>query len=211
MVAECLAAEGDSAALPYIDKIGELLPWDAEAVRAELLWRTRRPEQATETLEKFFRALPAEPWPRPELIKRSLARAEALANSDRSRMAADFLYNALRKPFSVFNNENDRLATELAIGIYLDGDHPGENTLAAIAPYEPHILWQRQFLQVRKDCYSALHNSRAEQARRDFEEFMRSEASTADVASLANEIKSRAADINPDAAPTQAPATGPRQ
>ena len=96
----------------------------------------------------------------------------------------------MRKPFSVFNNESDRLATELAIGIYLDGDHPGENTRAAIEAFEPHILWQRQFLQVRKDCYSALGNPRAEQARRDFEEFMKNEASTADVTALTKKIKS---------------------
>lgn len=193
MVAECLAVEGDSAALPYIDKVGEFLPWDAEAIRAELLWRQRRPEEAAETLEKFFRALQNDPWPTRELIKRSLTRAEALANSDRSRMAADFLYNALRKPFSVSNNESDRLATELAIGIYLDGDHPGKNTVAAIAPYEPHILWQRQFLQVRKDCYSAMNNSRAEQARRDLDEFMKHEAVTADVSTLTEKIRAQSA------------------
>src|ERR1700730_12525063 len=190
LVAECLAAAGDSAALPYIDKLAEILPWDADAIRAELFWTGRRPQEAADTLEKFFRALHDEPWPSRELIKRSLARAEVVANSDRSKIVADFLYNALRKPFSVFNNESDRLATELAIGIYLDGDHPGENTRAAIEAFEPHILWQRQFLQVRKDCYSALGNPRAEQARRDFEEFMKNEASTADVTALTKKIKS---------------------
>ena len=123
--------------------------------------------EAAETLEKLFRALSDDPWPSRELIQRSLTRAESLAGSDRSRIAADFLYKALGKPFAVFNNESDRLATELAIGIYLDGGRPGENTLAGIAPYEPHVVWRRPFLQLRKDCYTALNNSRAEQARRD--------------------------------------------
>src|SRR5712692_2380284 len=177
LVAECMAAAADSAALPYIDKLAEILPWDAEAVRAELFWRKRRPQEATEALEKFFRALHDEPWPARELIKRSLSRAEAIANSDRSKIAADFLYNALRTPFCVFNNEADRMAAELALGMYVDGDHPGKYTLPAVEAFEPHVLWQRQFLQVRKDCYSASNDSRAEKARCDLQEFMKNEAS----------------------------------
>ena len=199
LVAECMAAAGDSAAFPYIDKLAEILPWDAEAIRAELFWRTRRPEEAAETLEKLFRALHDEPWPSRELINRSLARAEGVANSDRSKIVADFLYNALRTPFSVFSNESDRLATELAIGIYLDGDQAGKYTFQAVEAFEPHILWQRQFLQVRKDCYSALHNFRAEQARRDFEEFMKREASTADVSMLTREIETHSRQSSPTA------------
>jgi spermidine synthase len=199
LVAECMAAAGDSAAFPYIDKLAEILPWDAEAIRAELFWRTRRPEEAAETLEKFFRALHDEPWPTRELIKRSLARAEGVANSDRSKIAANFLYNALRTPFSVFSNESDRLATQFAIGIYLDGDQPGKYTFQAVEAFEPHILWERQFLQVRKDCYSALHNFRAEQARRDFEEFMKREASTADVSMLTREIETHSRQSSPTA------------
>ena len=199
MIAECLASEGDSAALPYIDKVREFRPWEADAIRAELLWRQRRPEEAAETLEKLFHALEDDPWPSRELIKRSLARADALANSDRSRTAANFFYNALRKPFSVFNNEDDRLATELTIGVYLDGDRPGENTRAAIAAYEPHPLWQREFLQLRKDCYSNLQDPHAEQARRDLDEFMRHEAATADERAMAKKIQARSA--NSDAYP----------
>lgn len=210
MVAECLAAEGNSAALPYIDKLSDLLPWNALAVRAELSWREQKPQDAADTLQRFFRALHDEPWPSAGLIKRSLSRAEALANSDRSGMVADFFYDALRRPFSIFSNESDRLATALAIAIYLDRDRPGENTLAALEAYEPHVLWQRQFLQVRKDCYSALHNPHAEQARRDFEDFMKSEPLTTDVTALASEIKSRSTKVDPSTAPTQAPALEPR-
>ena len=57
MLAECLAAQGDDAALPYIEKLGDVLPLDAEAIRAEMLWRERRPQEATETLEKLLHAL----------------------------------------------------------------------------------------------------------------------------------------------------------
>ncbi|HST30572.1 MAG TPA: fused MFS/spermidine synthase [Chthoniobacterales bacterium] len=191
MIGECLAEQGDSAALSYIDKIRESFPWDADAIHAELLWRQRRPEEAAETLEKLFRALSDNPWPNRELINRSLTRAESLARSDRSGVVAGFLYDALSKPFSVFNNESDRMATRLAIGIYADGGRSGEKTLAAIESYEPHIVWRRQFLQLRKDCYIALNSPRAEQARRDLDEFMRHEAASDDVSTLTKEIQAR--------------------
>lgn len=197
MLAECLAAQGDDAALPYIEKLGDLLPLDAEAIRAEMLWRERRPQEATETLEKLLHALSQDPWPARELIKRSLTRAETIASSDRSKMAAGLLYNALRAPFCVYINESDRLGTWLALGIYLDGDHPGDYTLPALEAFEPHVLWQHKFLEVRKDCYATVHNPRAEQARRDFDEFMKHEASTADLPTLTKAIEAHSAEKKP--------------
>jgi spermidine synthase len=188
MVAECLASEGDSAALPYIDKLAETLPNDAEAIRAEFYWRTRRPQEATESLEKFLRNLHDDPWPARDLVKRSMTRAEAIAKSDRSKMAGALLYNALRDPFCVFVNEADRLTIRLTIGTYLDGDQPGQYTLPALEAFEPYVLWQRKFLQGRKITYNAAHSPRAGQANRDFDEFMRHEAATGDVFTLSKEI-----------------------
>jgi spermidine synthase len=203
MVAECLATEGDNTAVPYIEKLAEILPNDAEAIRAELLWRDRQPGEATDSLEKFLRNLHEDPWPAGALIKRSMARAEAIAKSDRSKMAARFFYNALSAPLCVFSNEGDRLSTLLAIGIYLDGDRPGEYTLPALEAYEPHVIWQRKFLDVRKRCYVAVQSVRAEQASRDFEKFMKYEASTADVFAVTKEIEARSTEKSGDASSSQ--------
>ena len=191
MIAECLAEQGDSAATSYIDKVREFLPWDAEAIQAELFWRQRKPEQAAETLEKLFRALGDDPWPNHELISRSLTRADSLARSDRSGVVAGFFYDALSKPFSVFNNENDRAAARLALAVFLDAGHPGEKTRAAIASYEPHVVWRRQFLELRKDCYNGLNDPRAPQASRDLNEFDRHEPVLNDVSALTKEIEAR--------------------
>jgi hypothetical protein len=160
-------------ALPYIDKLAAVLPLDAEAIRAEFLWRDKKPQEATETLEQFIRGLRDDPWPAHDLIRRSMSRAEAIAKTDRSKTASLFLYNALRLPFCVFNNQGHRLATTLGIATYLDGDHPGYYTLPVIDAFEPHILWQKKFLEVRKACYSSLQNPRAAQASRDLDDFMR--------------------------------------
>src|SRR5262249_18964242 len=90
MIAECLGERGDDAARPYIEKIRESLPRDADAINADLLWRQRRPEESVELLQSFFRALSDDPWPNRELISRSLTRAQLLARSDRSRVVAGF-------------------------------------------------------------------------------------------------------------------------
>jgi hypothetical protein len=199
LVAESLAAAGESsAALPYIEKLASALPWDAEGIRAEVYWRNRRPREATETLEKFFNALHEQPWPARGLIKRSLTRAEVIANSDRSKIAAGMFYRALREPLCVFNNETERLATALALGIYLDGDHLTEYTPPIVEAFEPHVLWEYPFLQVRKACYKDANNPRAERATRDFDEFMKHQASTSDVKALAKEIETRATGLGSD-------------
>ncbi len=192
LVSECLASQGDSAAVPLIEKLAETFPRDAAAIRAEFLWRDRRPKEATETLENFLRGLHEDPWPSRELIGRSMARAEAIARSDRSKIAAGLLYDVLATPFSVFTNESERLGARLDIGIYLDDDRPGEHALAVLQAFEPHIVWQRNFLNTRKECYLAQNSPLAKQATRDFDEFMKHEAVTADVSGLTKEIEARA-------------------
>ena len=192
LVSECLASQGDSAALPLIQKLAETFPRDAAAIRAEFLWRDRRPQEATETLENFLRGLHEDPWPSRELIGRSMARAEAIARSDRSKIVAGLLYDVLATPFSVFTNESERLGARLDIGIYLDDDRPGEHALAVLQAFEPHIVWQRNFLNTRKECYLAQNSPLAKQATRDFDEFMKHEAVTADVSGLTKEIEARA-------------------
>ena len=189
MVAECLAEAGDHAALAYIDKLGQLLPWEAEAIRAELAWREKRPADATDCLLRFFAAVHDDPWPADELIRRSILRAQAIATSDLSKQATLLLHNALRMPLCLYNNDTDRIGTLLTIGFYLDGNNERDYTLPAIEALEPNFPWERKFLEARKDCYDALHDSRAEQARRDLADFMKHESSTSDVSALAEEIE----------------------
>jgi hypothetical protein len=200
-----MAAEGDAAAGPYIEKLGETCPSDAEAIRAEFMWRSRRPREATESLEKFFIGLRSNPWCPKEIVRRSMTRAEALANSDRSKTAGGILYRALREPLSVYISERERIATLLALGTYLDGDRPGEYTAQALENFEPHVLWVRRFLELRKDCYVGLHHPLAPQALRDLDEFRKHQISLADVSSLAKEGETRSGSSIPatEATPRQ--------
>src|SRR5262249_60736829 len=98
----------------------------------------------------------------------------------------------LPNPFCVFTNESDRLDVRLGISIYLDNDQPGEHALPVLQTFEPYVLWQRNFLKARKECYLAQHSPLAKQADRDFDEFMKREAVTTDVSGLTREIEARA-------------------
>jgi hypothetical protein len=65
----------------------------------------------------------------------------------------------------------------------------GEYTARAIEAFEPNVMWERHFLEVRKAAYEVTHSRRAGQAARDFDDFMQHEALTDDAASLTREIE----------------------
>jgi hypothetical protein len=92
----------------------------------------------------------------------------------------------------------------VTIGSYLDGDNPGEYTRAAIEAFEPHVLWEHKFLELRRACYTATHSPRAKQASRDLDEFMKNEGSTADVSALTKEIETRSGKSDAKANSSQA-------
>ena len=139
--------------------------------------------------EKFFRAAREDPWPDQELIKRSLRLAATVAKSDDSKVAAHALYDSLRKPLCVWNGEAERAVRLLSIGVHLDGKTPGQYTASAMETFEPNVMWERSFLEVRKACYEAVHSPRAEQAGRDLDDFMKGEALTTDLSTLTKEIE----------------------
>ncbi len=189
MIAESLASIGDPGASAYIDQLAEVFPWEADAIRAELFWQQNQPKEAADLFEKCMRGLRETPWEDRDLIKRSLNRVEVVAKSDRSKIASNFLFDAIREPFCEFTNEPERLGTQLALAVYLEGNAPGEKLRATVEAFEPHLLWRKEFLQVRKDCYNALHDPRARQAARDLEEFTRNETAAADVTTMTKSIR----------------------
>jgi hypothetical protein len=84
----------------------------------------------------------------------------------------------------------------LTIGALLDGVHPGKHTAPALSIFEPHVKWERKFLELRKACYQITHNARFEQASDDLDEFLKNEPLTADISLLGELLRGR----SPDAA-----------
>lgn len=189
LVAEGLATDGNPFAVSYIDKLAALRPTDAEALRAQFYWKQGRATQACESLQRFFKMAHEDPWPPLQLIKRSLALAEAVAEADRSKAAAQSLYDILRSPLCVWNWEAERKVRLISIARHLDGEKPGQYTASVIETFEPNVIWERYFLEMRKASYAAVHSPRAERAARDLDQFMNEVALTADVSTLTREFE----------------------
>jgi hypothetical protein len=192
MVAECLAGIGDASATKYIDKLAELVPNDAEAIRAELLLQQGKPAEAANALANFLRVAHVDAWPDEDLIRRSLGRCEIIAKAMPSNETAQTFYDILSTPLAVYNCDADRLARQITLGMQLDDSRPGKYTAAPLAAFEPNIFWQRTFLQIRRACYVNTKNERAESAARDLDEFVTQEAFTADTSALAKLFKGAA-------------------
>jgi spermidine synthase len=192
LLAECLAAAGDNVALKYIEQLAAFLPSDAEAIRSTLYWKQGKKSEATESLKNFFRLAREDPWPEQERIKRCMGLAETIAKSDWSKEATGSFYDVLRKPLCVWNGEAERAVRLLSIGMHMDGKNFGERTASALEAFEPNVMWERTFLEVRKSCYTNLHNPRARQASRDLDEFFSQEALTADLPTMKKEFEMRA-------------------
>jgi hypothetical protein len=189
LVAESLAAAGDSAAISYIEKLAAVRPSDAEAIRAQLYWKQGRAKEAADSLLRFFQAAREDPWPDPGLINRAFALTETVAKSDNSKVMAHALYDSLSKPLCVWNNEAERVVRLLAIALHLDGKNLGQYTASVIQTFEPNVMWERAFLEARKTSYEAVHSPLAAKAARELDEFIDNEALTTDVPSLTREIE----------------------
>ena len=185
LVAECLANDGSPVAVDYIDRLGEIVPAEADALRSELYWKQQRIADAAQSLEKFLRIAHEDPWVNQDILRRSLWRAELIAEADKSKKIARRFYDLLRTPLSIWNCESDRRLKLLALGVQLDGAHPGTNTISALELFEPYVKWDRQFLELRLACYQATTNPRLAQATRDLDEFLSNQALTADTSALA--------------------------
>ena len=184
LVGEALANEGNQAATKYIDEIAGVVPSDAEAIKATLHWKEGKANEAAEDLQRFFQIAHENPWPDEELIRQSIALAETVASSSHSPAIANSLYESLRTPLCVWNSEIDREVRLLSIAAAADGNRLGDRTARSIAALEPHIPWNRQFLELRAAAYKSVHDPRADQAARDLDEFMQHEALTSDPAAL---------------------------
>ena len=88
MVAECLAEQGDDAALVYIDELQGIDRTEAEAVRARLLWRQGRNDEARAIMGDVLASLRVDPWPMQALITRTINLAVDMVEGDKAGAVA---------------------------------------------------------------------------------------------------------------------------
>jgi len=169
LLAESLADAADEEALVYIEKQRPLQPAEAQVVTARLRWRQGRWEEAAAALEAVFVRYRSDPWPLPALMQRAIEVAQAVAREAPEKTLARRLYQALSESFAVYLLNQSRLRCRLDIALDL-GDR--ELLKDAFEAFEPHVPWQRRFLEKRLDCYRHLADPRTAKAERDLQQFL---------------------------------------
>jgi predicted membrane-bound spermidine synthase len=168
LLAESLADAADEEALVYIEKLRTVQPAEAEVITARLRWRQGRWEEATAALEASFLRYRSDPWPLPALMQRALEVAQAVAREAPDKNLARRLCQALSEPFAVYLWNQIRLGRRLEIAV--DSGDP-DLLKQALEAFEPHVPWQRHFLERRLACYSLLGDPRTADAERDLQQF----------------------------------------
>jgi hypothetical protein len=180
MVAECLADQGNEAALPYIEQLQAIEKTEAEAIRARLLWRQNRFEEARITMGNVLGSLRDDPWPMQALITRTLNLAVDMAEADKTSAGGTAMYDALQKPFAVYNSDDARMFALIRVGISIDHGATGEHVVQSIAAAEPHIPWNWGFLKIRNACYTASQHPLAAESQSDLIDFAMAEPGVAE-------------------------------
>ena len=175
MVAECLADQGNEAALPYIDQLQAIERTEAQAIRARLLWRQNRFEEARATMGNVLASLRVDPWPMQALITRTMNLAVDMAEGDKTNAGGTSIYDALQKPFAVYNSDEARMFALIRVGISLDHGATGEHVLHSIEAAEPHIPWNWGFLKIRNACYTASQHPLAAESQNDLVDYLMAE------------------------------------
>lgn len=187
--AATLAAQGNKEVATAIDQIGTVVPSDADAIRAMLNWKQGNVKEAAEALVRFFQVAHQDPWPDRALTGNALALAEEIVHSSQSPEIAAAIYDVLSTPLCLWNGEYAREVRIISIAEAADGNRFGDRTVRALNALEPSIVWNRQFLETRKNAYAAVQDPRAIQAAHDLDEFMRHEALSSDAAALTKEFE----------------------
>lgn len=175
VMADMLAWSGDPSALYYIQKIGEWNPGEAAMLLGFLRARQGEYAEAVTMLESAYVSCRAEPWVMALIFKNSFSIAGFLASQDATGEFGTRLYRALEKPFSVHAFDAERRNTLVTIAL-VDKAGFSDYSRNALASFEPDVPWNREFLQLRRDCYQALSDPRAAKANRELAQFLEAES-----------------------------------
>lgn len=167
LVAECMATVHDVEAPAYAEGLRPEHPVEADLTLAVYHLASGRDAEAARRFAAAFRAARSQPWTHPAMLERGLLLATRLALQEPALAPA--LYQALEQPFAVRLSENIRLRVRLDIVRSL-GRH--DLCAEALAPFEPHPIWDEQILAWRAACYDEPGHPLRDRAFRDLEDFL---------------------------------------
>ncbi len=160
--ADALAEIGSDNALQYLDHLRAIRPSEADAVLARLRFRQGKMPEAVAALEASFTRYRSDPWPSSHVMGRALDFSLEVAATDRD--AAARLLAALREPFAALVLEDRRNLTRVLMTRLFD---LRTSCVEALAPMEPFVPWNDDFLFWRAVCYASQKDPRADKAAED--------------------------------------------
>jgi predicted membrane-bound spermidine synthase len=166
VLAEIFVGLADATARRSIDALRPQQPAEAEALAARERYEAGDKAAATRHLITAFELYRHDPWAHRPVFERAMQLASRIASEEPAQR--DALFEALTAPFAVRALDMLRLSTRAWIGLQ---DGAGHLCGAALAPLEPHVLWDRDLLQMRADCYGRMGSPLAARARADLDAF----------------------------------------
>jgi hypothetical protein len=85
------------------------------------------------------------------------------------------MFDALQKPFAVYNSDEARMLALIRVGASLDRGVTGEHVLQSVAAAEPNIPWNWGFLKIRNACYTASRHPLAAKSQSDLVDYLMAE------------------------------------
>ena len=166
LVADGLAASGDDRASAAVDRLAEVLPTEALAIRAQISSQRGDWRATTSTLEEFFARLHRSPW----LASGVQGRVYQLTvqAGRHGRDLARRLFAATSTPFLVGVGELPRQITRVGLA-----EEAGfwDHCVDAFADMEPFVPWRGHLLERRLQCYQKNASPLLERARDELAEW----------------------------------------
>jgi hypothetical protein len=171
MVIDFAAEAGSEAAVDLIEELSAFQPGEASTLRATLRFRQARFDEAASALEAALVDFRTNPWAQYQFQERAIALASAVAAH--SPALATRMFEALRRPLAVLALQDRRQTAVALLAARVDVQRFCRD---AVRTLEPQVPWNRAFLTLRRDCYQAVADARAELASRELDEFLAHEA-----------------------------------
>jgi len=170
LLALTYAETGNEKIAALIERLRSFDQSEAELIRGIFLERKGRHSEAAEVLSQAFVTLRTNPWPLEVVAHHALIAAHDLVMQDASH--APKLAQALEEPFALMCFEEDRKWVGCFIASYTDA----KTMLPWLESYEPHVLWDETFLELRLQLYIATGHSLESRAKSDLELFRSQES-----------------------------------
>jgi spermidine synthase len=166
MLADVGAQLGSENVMPFIERLRQYRPGEADVVLAMLRLRQSRIDEAAAAVEAALEGFRTDPWTMTRFIDRAVQLAQVIGSQPAytSRM-----FQALEQPFAVLASQEARLIARAELTRRLE--FPAM-CVDAVGTLEPHVPWTEAFLRLRRDCYQAAGHDRLSAAERDLNAFL---------------------------------------